>query len=370
MSIKVIQLFHSFPLFYQPYLMSVVDRLDAQDDLDFNVVHFHGTSRTNAIKVPGYYKRRVYERLQNIYNKQPLKLNYMEQYCLKEQVDVLHVMDSFLFPKVLNLLELAANKRPKVIVTMRGDDTYVKPLLYDKWKLFYKEQANKIDAFIAMSTQQKKQLIKLGVEASKVNVIPISFKPSQVTPKIKPDPNEIRITSAFRFVWEKNIDGNLRVIKFLKESGYKVRYQLFGSGHRIKELMFFIEKYDISDCVVLKGKMPYQELMTGLLESDFYLQLSHSESLGMSVIEAQSLGLPAIISNAGGLPETIVPGKSGYCVDAWDAAQAAKYIIDLWKNPSNYASFSKNGMVHSHENFTVDKEVDALNALYTKLLIP
>lgn len=367
MSIKIVKLFHSYPLFYQPYIVPIVDKLYELEELDFNVIHFDGPSKPKAIKVPTYFKRRVLERLQNVFKNNQLPLNYVEHYCLKEAVDVLHVMDSYLFTKALNLLELPIKKRSKVVVTMRGVDTYIKPLIYDKWKLFYKEQAHKIDAFIAMSEHQKKELVKLGIEASKVYVIPISFKPNFAIAKNRPDQNEIRIASAFRLVWEKNIDGNLRVIKLLKEAGFKVRYHLFGSGHLSGELMYLIEKYNISDCVVVKGKIPHKELMGELVQSDFYLQLSHSESLGMAVIEAQSLGLPAIVSNSSGLPETIEVGKSGYCVDAWDAERAANYIIKLWKDPSAYASFSQKGIEYSILNYSNDVEVDRLMALYSHL---
>ena len=367
MSVKVVQLFHSYPLFYQPYIAPVVNALHEQKDLDFRVIHFDGPSEPMAIKVPKYYKRRLNERLQNLYRNYSLPLNYIEHYCLKEDIDILHIMDSFLFSKVLNMLELPANNRTKVVMTMRGDDTYVKPLKYDKWKLFYKSQAHKVDAFIVMSKHQKAQLVKLGIDASKISVIPISFIQSQTIKSHKPHKKELRIASAFRFVWEKNIDGNLRVIKILKNAGYQVRYHLFGSGHLSSELVFLIDKYDISDCVILKGKLPHDDLMNALLESDFYLQLSHSESLGMSVIEAQSLGLPAIISNSGGLPETIDVGHSGYCVDAWDSDQAAKHIIALWKQPSTYASFSKKGIEYSSLNYSQELEVERLSTLYKNL---
>jgi len=170
-------------------------------------------------------------------------------------------------------------------------------------------------------------------------------------------------------LWVKNIDGNLRVIKSLKDKGFKVRYDLYGSGHMLTEALFLIHKYNIQDCVFIHGKLNNKALLNAFKSSDFYLQLSHSESLGMSVIEAQSVGLPAIVAHSGGLPETIAVGRSGYCVDAWDAEAAAELILDLWKQPELYQEFSKASIANCSAHFSNKIEVQRLTSLYNQLAL-
>ncbi len=365
MPVKVVQLFQFYPLFFQPYIPPVVELLKERTDLDFKVLHFEGAGGEKAVKAPTYRMRQIKDKINSIFLKDDR--SFLERYCLKFQVDVLHLMDSFLFEKVLGLLELPKGQRPKIVMTMRGDDTYVKPLIFDKWKGFYEYHAQKIDGYIVMSTNQKERLIALGVDATKIHVIPVSIKPS-VKPMVKQKDNQcIRIVSMFRLVWEKNIDGNLRVIKYLNDNGYKVRYDIYGSGYKDGEAMFLIYKYNIQDCVFMHDKLSNDKLLETITSSDFYLQLSHSESLGMSVIEAQSLGIPAIVADSGGLPETIAIGESGYCVDAWDADTAAKHIISLWKNPTQYRAFSKASIAHCTSRFTNALEVENVTQLYQQL---
>ncbi|QRM87795.1 glycosyltransferase [Lacinutrix sp. WUR7] len=365
MSIKVVQLFSTYPLFFQPYIPPVVELLKERTDLDFKILHFEGEGGEKAIKAPSYRNRQIKHKINAMLSKD--KRTFLERYCLKSEIDVLHIMDSFLFEKVLGLLDLPKEKRPKIVMTMRGDDTYVKPLIFDKWKGFYEEHAKKIEGYIVMSTNQKERLIALGVDALKIHIIPVSIQ-STFTPVMKQkDEKCIRIVSMFRLVWEKNIDGNLRVIKYLNDKGYKVRYDLYGAGYKIGEAMFLIQKYNIQHCVFMHDKLSNKELLNTITSSDIYLQLSHSESLGMSVIEAQSLGIPAIVADSGGLPETIAIGKSGYCVDAWDADAAAEHIISLWKSSTQYQEFSKASIVHCENRFSNALEVKNVTQLYKQL---
>ncbi|WP_452227710.1 glycosyltransferase [Lacinutrix sp. MEBiC02404] len=366
MSVKVVQLFHTYPLFFQPYIPPVLELLKQHSKIDLNIMHYKGEDSGNEIKIPSYRARKVRDKFNSfVFNN---KKNYLERFCLKSDVDVLHIMDSFLFDKILNLVELSPNERPKIIMTMRGSDTYVKPLVYDKWKLFYKAHASKIDCFITMSINQKERLMEFGIESNKIEVIPISINSSFESINKKKDTNCIRLLSVFRLVWEKNIEGNLRVIKLLKEQGYNVRYDIYGSGHMLGELLFLIHKYDIKECVYLHGKVSNEELIKGIHGSDIYLQLSHSESLGMAVIEAQSVGLPAVIANSGGLPETICNGKSGYVVDSWDSELASRYILKLWKDTKLYEQFSKASIDNSSVNFSNSLEVSRLVELYARVV--
>lgn len=366
MPVKVVQLFQSYPLFFQPYIPPVVELLKQNTELDFRIMHYNGEGGKKVIKVPNSRTRQLKDKVNSIIYKG--KSDYLERYCSKAEIEVLHLMDSYLFDKILNLLELPVDERPKIIMTMRGGETYVKPLVFDKWKEFYKDHANKIDGYIVMSRDQKDRLIQLGVVETSIHIIPISLKSSFKPVDKKKHTEVIRLVSMFRLVWEKNIDGNLRVVKYLKDQGYSVRYDLYGEGHMLGETLFLIHKYNIQDCVFMHGKLANEELLNRINSSDIYLQLSHSESLGMSVIEAQSLGLPAILANSGGLPETISIGKSGYCVDSWDAEGAAEYIIKLWKDPKLYQQFSKASIANCAAHFSNEVEVQSLTNLY-KLLV-
>ncbi len=364
-TIRVVQLFESYPLFYQPYIPPVIAALGQEQSLELRINAFKGTADNGVEILPSYYKRKLKEKFYAL--RHNTKLNYAEIQYIKQGVDVVHLQHSFLFSKVKGLLALPNNERPKIIITLRGGDTYVKPWLSEKWQDFYANYGNLVDGFITMSQHQKQYLNeKWGINPNKIHVIPIScVNPPEIQAKY-PNSNTIKIVSAFRMCWEKNINGNLKVIKYLKDKGINVQYHIYGSGPDAGQLMFLIDKYKLQNNVTYHGKVENTRLKSKLHNSDIYLQLSHSESLGMSVIEAQACGLPAIVSNSGGLPEVIIDKESGYCVGTHETERAAEYIYELWKNKETYKVFSAKAIENS-QGFSVDVEVDKLTALYKKI---
>jgi len=366
--IKIIQLFAEYPVFYQPYIPPVIEALSNTQDMDIQIMAFNG-QQSKAVKIiPSYYKRKFQEKVYQLLHRSNPRLNLAEIRFLRSNIDIVHLQHSFLFPKIIGLLNLPANARPRIVITLRGGDTYVKPWVYRKWSLFYKDYGNKVDAFITMSAHQKTYLHnKWGIDKERIHVVPISFGDSaEILPK-HPNQNVLKIISAFRMCWEKNIDANLRVVKILKEKGIPVKYDMYGDGADVGQVYYLIDKYNLSDCVSYCGKVDNKTLKSLIPKFDFYLQLSHSESLGITVVEAQSAGTPSIVSNTDGLPESIINGRTGFCVDSYDVEKAAAHMLHIWKHPEEYYLFSKEAIMFVKSKFTISNEVNKLTKLYLDL---
>lgn len=336
-------------------------------ELEVNTLKESDYASTVNIKVsPKYYIKRFYERFKAFVSKTYTNLSFWEIQWLKNNIDVVHLHHSFLFKYFGGISKINSKKRPKIIVTLRGSDTYLRPWYDERWLNFYMNSSDKIDAFVVMSEHQKKYLQKWGVAEDKIKVIPASIKSRPSEPK-ELKSGVIKIVSSFRMTWEKNIEGNLRVIRHLIDKGYKVNYDIYGRGHDIGELYFMIDKYNLHDDVSIKGKVENNEYLNLLKCYDFYLQLSKSESLSISTVEAQSLGLPAIISDSRGMPETILEGKSGFSVPFTETEAAAKKLSELIENKDVYVQFSKAAIKNANSKFTNKVEVDSYINLYKSL---
>lgn len=368
---KVFQVYESYPLFYQPYIPPVIDALQEIDGVEIEIVAFKGDkAKTHKVIVlPNYKIRNVVAKIYQYLNKKYRSLDYFEIMMNKEQVDIIHVQHSFLYSKVINLLNLPKENRPQIIITLRGGDTYVKPWINNRWSDFYKYHGNRVDAFITMSEHQRNYLSeKWGVDKDRVHVIPISFgQKSDVVPKL-PNQKKIKIVSVFRMCWEKNIDGNLRTVRHLVDQNFTVQYDLYGDGPDAGQAWYLIDKYKLAEYVNFRGRIENKLLIQRLADYDFLLQLSHSEALPTTVLEAQSLGLPVIVSNRDGLPEAIIDGKTGYTVDPNNIENAANKIVLLWENPKLYSEFSKEAIQFVNNNFTTECEVKRILELYKKLI--
>jgi glycosyltransferase involved in cell wall biosynthesis len=364
---KIFQVFESYPLFYQPYIPPTLELLAQQDQIDSKIIAFDGASDSESVEIlPSHRKRAYSERLTGIFSNS--NLNYLENKTLKEKVDIIHLQHSFLFNKVKGLLNSGNVDRPKVVITLRGGDTYVKPWISKRWKEFYSDFGNKVDAFIVMSEDQKQYLSRWNVPFENIHVIPISFgQPFKVEPKY-PNQDKLKIASVFRMCWEKNIADNLRLIKKIKELGVSLQYDVYGDGPDMGQLYCLLDRYGLNDVVNVMDKVENSIIKSELKNYDFILQLSHSESFGMSIVEAQTYGVPAIVSNTGGLPEVVIDQNTGFVGEYDKIDGLVAKAIELWKNPKAYFEFSKNSIENAQEKYNVNCEVELLKKMYQKIL--
>lgn len=365
---KIYQVFEEYSLFYQPYIPPVLKMLNTYEGFNCKVMAFKGKSESeNHFILPSYYHRLLKEKFNYILRPSLKPYNYLSQKAILEKVDIIHLQHSFLFSKIIPLLNLPTGQRPKVVITLRGGDTYIKPWIMNKWKNFYEIYGNKVDAFIAMSENQKQYLQKWGVSQDKIFVIPISFgKRFNIVPK-SPNQNKLKLVSVFRMCWEKNITGNFEFVRKMKEMSLPFAYDIYGDGHDIGQVYYLRDKFNLHNEVNIHGKVDNEILKNKLRDYDFILQLSSSESLGMTVIEAQSLGLPAVISNSDGLPETIINNKTGLIVDKYNILSTVEKLYLIWSNKEIYEQYSFSAIENSHMKFSIENEVEKLHNLYKTL---
>lgn len=359
---KLLYIYDQLPQTYQAYMLNLLSDLERK--IDVKVLTYKGDKRSDySINSYG-----LIDKIQRLVFKINISKSPSRDIKIMNNYDIIHIQHSYLYPKLTPFFNNKVNK-PKIVITLRGGDTYIKPWVSDKLKEFYKVNSKYIDAFITVSEHQKKYLQKWGVSANKIHVIPVSFGSKTNAKPKEPSKNKIRIVSAHRMCWEKNIEGNLRVIKLLKEKGYPVRYDIFGDGSDKGQVYYLIDKYGLQEEVSFLGKINNEEFKNKLPAYDFFLQLSHSEAFGAAVIEAQSLGVPAIISNSGGLPETIIENKSGFCVNSDDISKAVTHIIELFSAPALYYYFSEEAIKNSNKWYTTKIEVEKLIKLYKELFL-
>jgi len=121
---------------------------------------------------------------------------------------------------------------------------------------------------------------------------------------------------------------------------------------------------NISDVVKVKGYNPNKELKRKYFEFNYYLQLSISESLSMTVIEAQQRGLVPIVSNIGGLKDLVQNGKTGIIQNFTDYKKLVDETITVHQNPELYNLLSRQCIENINKNFTTELEAQRLLEMY------
>ena len=359
---KILFVYDKMPGIYQNYLNVFLNYLKTK--LSITILTY-GEKSGGDIEIESYRLKDKFQRL--LYK---FKLSEFTSLDIKNmnKFDIIHIQHSYLKDKILPLLD--QESKPKIVITLRGSDTYMKPWIIESWRTFYKTYGNKIDAFITMSHHQKNYLLRWGVDEERIHVIPISFGMAIDSKPKYPNGKMLKLVSAFRMTWEKNIEGCLLFAKTLKEKKVAFVYDIYGDGNDLDQLYYLVDKFELNDFVKIKGKVENNKLKANLSGYDFFLQLSLSEALPTTVLEAQSQGLPCIVSNSDGLPESVINNVTAIVGDYNLVDMLAEECLKVWKDKELYFSFSKNAILHANKSFSVEVESDRLMTLYNNLINP
>jgi glycosyltransferase involved in cell wall biosynthesis len=361
---KIAFVYDEFPDSYHSYLESFVEYFKRNNLINLTVYAFR-VNNMKAIQI----KSNIYQKLNNHFVNKYYNQNYPIgiKNLVKHNYDIIHIQNSYLKHKFLIPFSDETIKT-KFVITLRGGDTFIKPLFSADWQDFYKLNLKNV-YFIVMCNQQRHSLSNYGVPIEKIFVVPISHNISQTQNyKLKlTNNNVIRIVSSFRLTWEKNIQGNLLFIKALIERGINVEYEVFGDGADLGELYYLVNKLGLGDFVKIHGMVSHDVLIPLLHGFHFILQLSISEGIPGSIIEAQALGIPAIVSDSDGLPESVWVGKSAICRPYSMINEIVDDVIKLWDNQQEYENFCINS-IESAKRYNLESEAKSLLEAYKNII--
>ena len=142
----------------------------------------------------------------------------------------------------------------------------------------------------------------------------------------------LKIVTCSNMVEVKRID---RIINTLAEiDEYKIEWDHYGDGELFDELSL-LAKNVLGDKNNITfnffGRIDNKDILVKYIEEqyDLFINVSESEGLPVSIMEAMSCGIPAIATNVGGTSEIIEEGKNGFLLDE-------KFVVDELKK---YISF-------------------------------
>lgn len=90
---------------------------------------------------------------------------------------------------------------------------------------------------------------------------------------------------------------------------------LAGRGQLDQSVRKIIAVENLEKHVRVISNVTSRELPQLYSEASLYIQLSHEEGLGMSVMEAMASGIPIVSTNTAGSRESVIDGMTGYLLD-------------------------------------------------------
>ncbi|MFA6572160.1 MAG: glycosyltransferase family 4 protein [Bacteroidota bacterium] len=253
----------------------------------------------------------------------------------KEKIDILHchLFRSQVFGWLLKVIWF---RNIRLIFHEHGE-IFQCHFLYDFFMRLSKRQVNRI---IAVSNTTQSELIKkAGIQERKIVVLPNfvdlnKFNRNNINWNLEEEKEKLGIKKdefVIGFVGRlEKVKGCEYLIKSLPYLNFPYKVLVAGDGSEREDLEILAKTLGIDDKVIFLGYRDNVVLIYPLL--DILVVPSLSESLGLSVIEAQAMSVPVIASNIGGLGELVINKKNGILFESKNYVNLAEKIVLLKKD--------------------------------------
>ena len=136
----------------------------------------------------------------------------------------------------------------------------------------------------------------------------------------------------------KRLDKIIRLVKSLCDEGYNIRWFHLGQGPYLKKIESLAKKTLRAETFRFVGQLKNEEIFQWYSNNKVscFINLSDSEGVPVSIMEAMCIGVPVIATNVGGSREMIDDGKNGFIVEKDDEISVivdrVKRIINMTDN--------------------------------------
>lgn len=148
-----------------------------------------------------------------------------------------------------------------------------------------------------------------------------------------------------RLAEEKNIEFLLEVTKDLKNKIPNFKLLIVGDGPDFDKYKEISKTYDIENNVIMTGKVAWEKVPYYYHLSDIFLTASHSETQGLTVIEAMAAGVAPICIEDESFVNTVVDGLNGRIFK--DKKECEKIILELYKDRKQLERLSNQAILNS-----------------------
>ena len=200
-------------------------------------------------------------------------------------------------------------------------NVYIVPTGIDVEK-FYRENNNKLDIL--------KKRKELGIMAS-----------------------DFVIMFVGRVASEKNLDLLLSVMKSLVSVSSKIKLLVVGDGPDSDKCQKYVQRNRLENNVIFAGKVPWNLINSYYLIADCFATASHTETQGLTVIEAMAASLPVVAIDDDSFTDTVIDGLNGLIFN--NKRDYKKCILRLFEDKELLAKLSSQARIsaetHSSKYF-------------------
>src|SRR4051794_10126663 len=224
-----------------------------------------------------------------------------------------------------------------------------------------REIVARCDRIVATCTDEAFELMRIGADRSKVHVVPCGVDLDHFQPR---GPAEARtrphrIAYVGRLVSRKGIGNVISALEHVPDcelviAGGPPIAELAGDPEAAR-LRALAERHDVTDRVLLRGRVGREELPALLRSADALVTVPWYEPFGITPLEAMACGVPVVASAVGGLIDTVVDGVTGRHVPPRDPRRLAEVLREMLSDPDTLAEQGKAGARRTRQLYDWDR---------------
>ena len=235
------------------------------------------------------------------------------------------------------------------------------------------------DRVIATCTDEAFELKSLGVDRSRISIVPCGVDISRFSPRgpIEARTSRYRIVTVGRMVPRKGTDNIIQALAKLKELGITdaelwvvggaAGAEALGDDAEVKRLGSLATELGVSSSVKFIGQVPRERMPAVLRSADVVVCTPWYEPFGIVPLEAMGCGVPVIASAVGGLVDTVTDGVTGLHVPPKDPESLAQALAALLPQPNILRAFGKAGVSRVRSRYTWERIAADTERIYEQM---
>ena len=217
----------------------------------------------------------------------------------------------------------------------------------------------RVQRFIALTEFAKNVLVRGGLEAGKVCVLPNTIARAQMTERVSSEVPQVLYVG--RLSGEKGIEPLLRAWTEVMRSGVRARLKVVGDGPAREAL----GHRDPVLGVEFTGWLEADQVRSEMARSVFLVLPSlWYEGFPMVAVEALAAGLPVMASRIGGLPELVEDGVSGWLATPDHVGEWAQKLIAVLGDPTACSHAGVAARARFERHYAPERKLSALESVY------
>lgn len=305
---------------------------------------------------------------------------------LRYECDIIHVHSYGYFH--VNIASFKRSIQPNIKMVFT-------PHFHPAWSMWGGEKRKKIrriydrfisrfviantDAIIGVSSHEIQHMRELGLDMSKVHIIPNGID----TKLFNPPPQAEKFLDAYniekgdkkivlyvgRLASNKGLDILVRSAKLILKNQPNTLFVLVGSdaGERSR-IERMINGLGLNNNFILTGHIKDPEIFRAAYTAcDIFVLPSEYEAFGIVLLEAMACGKPCVATRVGGVSEVVEDGRTGVLVEYGDVhalAKAISYLLDKDDIRMKMGQYGRNRVL---KNFDWDVIVSRIEKVYSNL---